>query len=71
MSCAAVQAIELKGLTGQLSQVLSQFSQWVRIEFDFVVEDRPLQKELQAIVDRLENLGLLNAQLLQEQADVC
>jgi histidine ammonia-lyase len=54
-----------------LSQVLSQFSQWVRIEFDFVVEDRPLQKELQAIVDRLENLGLLNAQLLQEQADVC
>ena len=74
LSCAAVQAIELRGLAQQLSPVLGLFRQWVLKEFHFVEEDRPLQKELQAIVDHLENLSLLNCNLLQhkqENADVC
>ncbi len=74
LCCASVQAVELKGLTEQLSPMLSQFRQWVLQEFHFVEEDRPLQKELQAIVDQLEHLNLLNLNMLlqkQEKADVC
>lgn len=58
LSCAAVQAIELKGLSQQLTPALAQFKAWVLHDFDYVIEDRPLQHQLQALVDRLEDLSL-------------
>lgn len=60
LSCAAVQAIQLKGLNTQLGQVLTQFQQWVLESFTFVEEDRPLQQDLQCLVDRFEQFDLLN-----------
>ncbi|MDM1248253.1 aromatic amino acid lyase [Acinetobacter sp. R933-2] len=60
LSCAAVQAIQLKGLNTQLGQVLTQFQQWVLESFTFVEEDRPLQQDLQRLVDRFEQFDLLN-----------
>ncbi|MDY6523584.1 aromatic amino acid ammonia-lyase [Acinetobacter faecalis] len=60
LSCASVQAIKLKGVDTELTEVLMQFKQWVLQTFNYVEEDRPLQNELQGLVDRLENLELLN-----------
>ena len=61
LSCAAVQAVKLKGLDTELSPVLTAFQQWVLHSFNYVEEDRPLQNELQALVDRFEDLELLNS----------
>ncbi|OTG93997.1 histidine ammonia-lyase [Acinetobacter sp. ANC 4654] len=60
LCCASVQAIQLKALDGSLAEVLAAFQTWVLQTFDYVVEDRPLQHELQQLVDRFENLELLN-----------
>ncbi len=60
LCCASVQAIYLKGLTAQLSPTLQAFMQWTLQSFAFVEEDRPLQTELQQIVDRLDQLELFN-----------
>lgn len=60
LCCASVQAIYLKGLTVQLSPTLQAFMQWTLQSFAFVEEDRPLQTELQQIVDRLDQLELFN-----------
>ncbi|WP_336005604.1 aromatic amino acid ammonia-lyase [Acinetobacter pittii] len=60
LCCASVQAIHLKGLTAQLSPTLRAFMQWTLQSFAFVEEDRPLQTELQQIVDRLDQLELFN-----------
>lgn len=60
LCCASVQAIHLKGLTTQLSPTLQVFMQWTLQSFAFVEEDRPLQTELQQIVDRLDQLELFN-----------
>lgn len=65
LCCASVQAIHLKDLDGKLSEVLGTFKAWVLQTFDYVVEDRPLQGELQHLVDRLENLELLNSALVR------
>lgn len=59
LSCAAVQAIQLKALQNHLSPVLTQFQQWVLESFTFVEEDRPLQYDLQQLVQRFEQLALL------------
>ena len=59
LCCASVQAIQLKGLQNQLSPVLTQFQQWVLESFTFVEEDRPLQQDLAQLVQRLEQLQLL------------
>ncbi len=61
LSCAAVQAVKLKGLDTELSPVLTAFQQWVLHSFNYVEEDRPLQNELQALVNRFEDLELLNS----------
>lgn len=60
LCCASVQAIQLKSLTTQLSPTLQAFMQWTLQSFAFVEEDRPLQTELQQIVDRLDQLELFN-----------
>lgn len=60
LCCASVQAIHLKGLTTQLSLTLQTFMQWTLQSFAFVEEDRPLQTELQQIVNRLDQLELFN-----------
>ncbi|ENU10316.1 MULTISPECIES: HAL/PAL/TAL family ammonia-lyase [Acinetobacter] len=60
LCCASVQAIHLKDLTAQLSPTLQAFMQWTLQSFAFVEEDRPLQTELQQIVDRLDQLELFN-----------
>ncbi|HFD2141199.1 aromatic amino acid ammonia-lyase [Acinetobacter baumannii] len=60
LCCASVQAIHLKGFTAQLSPTLQAFMQWTLQSFAFVEEDRPLQTELQQIVDRLDQLELFN-----------
>ena len=65
LCCASVQAIHLKGLDGKLAEVLTAFKAWVLQTFDYVVEDRPLQQELQQLVDRLENLELLSSELVR------
>ena len=65
LCCASVQAIHLKGLDGKLAEVLATFKTWVLQTFDYVVEDRPLQHELQQLVDRLENLELLSSELVR------
>lgn len=65
LCCASVQAIHLKGLDGKLAEVLAAFRAWVLQTFDYVVEDRPLQQELQQLVDRLENLELLSSELVR------
>ena len=67
LCCATVQAIKLKGLSQQLSPILAQFQAWVMEDFDYVIEDRPLQPQLQALVERLEDLDLADA--LQGHAD--
>jgi len=64
LCCASVQAVNLKGLDGKLTEVLTAFKAWVLQTFDYVVEDRPLQQELQQLVDRLENLELLSSELV-------
>lgn len=61
LSCACVQAVKLKALDTELSPVLTSFQQWVLQSFHYVAEDRPLQRELQTLVDRLENLELLSS----------
>ncbi|WP_111858836.1 HAL/PAL/TAL family ammonia-lyase [Acinetobacter sp. CFCC 10889] len=61
LSCAAVQAIQLKGLSTEISEVLTQFQHWVLESFTFVEEDRPLQQDLQRLVDRFEQFDLLDA----------
>ena len=65
LCCASVQAVNLKGLDGKLAEVLTAFKVWVLQTFDYVVEDRPLQQELQQLVNRLENLELLNSALVR------
>lgn len=65
LCCASVQAIHLRTLDGKLSEVLDTFKAWVLQTFDYVVEDRPLQQELQQLVDRLENLELLSSALVR------
>ncbi|MDH2606400.1 aromatic amino acid ammonia-lyase [Acinetobacter baumannii] len=60
LCCASVQAIHLKSLTTQLSPTLQAFMQWTLQSFAFIEEDRPLQTELQQIVDRLDQLELFN-----------
>ncbi|OCZ70719.1 histidine ammonia-lyase [Acinetobacter pittii] len=60
LCCASVQAIHLKGLSTQLSPTLQAFMQWTLQSFAFVEEDRPLQTELQQIIDRLDQLELFN-----------
>lgn len=65
LCCACVQAIQLKGLSQNLSQVLTQFQNWVLESFTFVEEDRPLQQDLQNLVDRFEQLSLLQSAILQ------
>ncbi|CAI3150490.1 MIO-dependent tyrosine 2,3-aminomutase [Acinetobacter calcoaceticus] len=60
LCCASVQAIHLKGLTAKLSPTLQAFMQWTLQSFAFVEEDRPLQTELQQIIDRLDQLELFN-----------
>ncbi|TCM63216.1 histidine ammonia-lyase [Acinetobacter calcoaceticus] len=75
LCCASIQAIELRGLSQQLSPVLTQFKHWVLSSFTYLQEDRPLQHELQQLVDRLENLALLHSdplnRAMQENANVC
>ncbi|AWL29870.1 aromatic amino acid lyase [Acinetobacter defluvii] len=61
LCCAAVQAIRLKGLSEELGDVLTQFQHWVLESFTFVEEDRPLQQDLQRLVDRFEQFDFLNA----------
>ena len=61
LSCACVQAVKLKNLDTQLSPVLTAFQHWVLQSFSYVAEDRALQQELQTLVNRLENLELLNS----------
>ena len=65
LCCASVQAVNLKGLDGKLAEVLTAFKAWVLQTFDYVVEDRPLQQELQQLVNRLENLELLNSDIVR------
>ncbi|MEJ2900197.1 aromatic amino acid ammonia-lyase [Acinetobacter sp. NS-4] len=65
LCCASVQAVNLKGLDGKLAEVLTAFKVWVLQTFDYVVEDRPLQQELQQLVNRLESLELLNSVLVR------
>ena len=60
LSCAAVQAVKLKGVDTELSPVLTAFQHWVLQSFTYVEEDRPLQQELQILVNRFESLELLN-----------
>ncbi|MEI5716149.1 aromatic amino acid ammonia-lyase [Acinetobacter baumannii] len=60
LCCASVQAIHLKSLTTQLSPTLQAFMQWTLQSFAFIEEDRPLQTELQQIVNRLDQLELFN-----------
>lgn len=59
LACACVQGLKLKGLNTQLTPVLTAFQHWVLQSFTYVEEDRPLQNELQCLVDRLENFELL------------
>jgi len=65
LSCAAVQAVKLKGVDTELSPVLTAFQHWVLQNFTYVEEDRPLQHELQALVNRFEHLELLNSIAVQ------
>ncbi|WP_269913709.1 HAL/PAL/TAL family ammonia-lyase [Acinetobacter sp. HY1485] len=57
LSCAAVQAIHLKQV--DVTPALQNFIDWTKQTFNLVEEDRPLQAELQELVDRLEDLTLL------------
>ncbi|WOE31253.1 MULTISPECIES: aromatic amino acid ammonia-lyase [unclassified Acinetobacter] len=66
LSCASVQAIKLKGLDTQLGSVLTAFQQWVLQTFSYVEEDRSLQKELQTLVNRLENLELIDSTIFTQ-----
>ncbi len=59
LSCAAVQAVKLKGVDTELSPVLTAFQHWVLQSFTYVAEDRPLQQELQTLVNRFDHLELL------------
>lgn len=65
LSCAAVQAVKLKGVDTELSPVLTVFQHWVLQSFTYVEEDRPLQQELQALVHRFEDLELLDSIAVQ------
>ena len=69
LSCASVQAVKLKNLNSQLGRVLTVFQQWVLQSFKYVEEDRPLQKELQMLVDRFENLELIQSSILTENKE--
>lgn len=66
LSCASVQAIKLKGIDPQFGGVLTAFKQWVLHTFNYVEEDRPLQNELQTLVNRLENLELIQSSIFNE-----
>ena len=57
LSCAAVQAIHLKQV--DVTPALQNFIDWTKQTFSLLEEDRPLQAELQELVDRLEDLTLL------------
>ncbi|WP_343595950.1 aromatic amino acid ammonia-lyase [Acinetobacter sp.] len=62
LCCASVQAIHLRGIDlQQLSPILQQFVEWTLQHFHLVKEDRPLQYDLQQIVDSLERLALFNS----------
>ena len=61
LSCACVQAVKLKQLETHLTPTLKAFQTWVLESFAYVEEDRPLQAELQHLVDRFENLALLSS----------
>ncbi|MDH1858502.1 aromatic amino acid ammonia-lyase [Acinetobacter junii] len=65
LSCAAVQAVKLKGVDKELSPVLRAFQYWVLQSFTYVAEDRPLQQELQTLVNRFDHLELLDSIAVQ------
>lgn len=67
LCCASIQAIHLKQLAQQLSPTLRAFSAWTLHSFALVIEDRPLQTELQQIVDRFAHFELSNADWMQQQ----
>lgn len=67
LCCASIQAIHLKQLVQQLSPTLRAFSAWTLHSFALVIEDRPLQTELQQIVDRFAHFELSNADWMQQQ----
>ncbi|CAG67498.1 histidine ammonia-lyase [Acinetobacter baylyi] len=67
LCCASIQAIHLKQLAQQLSPTLRAFSAWTLHSLALVIEDRPLQTELQQIVDRFAHFELSNADWMQQQ----
>lgn len=67
LCCASVQALHLKGRSAQISPVLGSFRDWTLASFDLLIEDRPLQTELQQIVDRFANFELSNTSWIQQQ----
>lgn len=67
LCCASVQALHLKGRSAQISPVLGSFRDWTLASFDLLIEDRPLQTELQQIVDRFANFELSNTSWMQQQ----
>jgi histidine ammonia-lyase len=71
LCCASVQAIHLKGLKQQLSPVLRAFMDWTLHSFALVVEDRPLQTELQQMIDRFANFELSNTDWMLQQEQAC
>ncbi|ENW95291.1 phenylalanine ammonia-lyase [Acinetobacter sp. NIPH 298] len=60
LCCASVQAAHLKGVVSQLSPTLQAFVTWTLQSFALLEEDRPLQTELQQIIDRFDNFELFN-----------
>nr|WP_228703844.1 aromatic amino acid ammonia-lyase [Acinetobacter larvae] len=56
LCCAALQAVYLRGASAALSPTLQQFAAWIQQDFQYVVEDRPLQKDLEALVARFADL---------------
>ena len=60
LCCASVQAVHLKAVESQLSPTLQAFVAWTLQSFALLEEDRPLQTELQHIINRFDNFELLN-----------
>ncbi len=60
LCCASVQAVHLKAVESQLSPTLQAFVAWTLQSFALLEEDRPLQTELQQIINRFDKLELLN-----------
>lgn len=64
LCCASVQAFSLKKLD-MPSIELQEFMDWVLNDFELLIEDRPLQKDLQCLVDKLESLTFLNSRCVE------